>query len=73
MTKMLSSTMPVSKNSEKMQMPTSLAVGANGRLFVTDVKAVKVFSVGPNFPKQNAKMEYVVEAPEQGEVYTFDR
>lgn len=71
--KMLSSNIPVSKNSDKMQLPTSLAVGANARLFLADVKAVKVFSVGPNFPKQNAKMEYVVEAPEKGELYIFDR
>ncbi|GAV01016.1 hypothetical protein RvY_11793-2 [Ramazzottius varieornatus] len=71
--KMLSSNIPVSKNSEKMQLPTSLAVGSNARLFLADVKAVKVFSVGPNFPKQNAKMEYVVEAPEKGELYIFDR
>jgi teneurin len=64
---------PTRKGAEEMQMPSALAVVTDDLLYVADLKALKVFSVSPAVPQPNAKMEFEVEAPEKGEVYTFNR
>ena len=65
--------LPTKKGAERMQMPVSLAVGTDDVLYVADMKALKVFAVTPSVPVLNAKMEFDIEAPQAGELYSFNR